>query len=118
MLFFRLPFPRQSLSFGNLIPLHSFDDHVAVINRALISLSRREVEPHVRQYVVMRYTSTSVVHPADAGAKVCASGNALERRQVRMFELTQGRLVTSASGGVEGLPVAQANVRHFGFDKQ
>ena len=64
-LFFRLPFPRQFLCFGNLLARQSFGDEVAVLYRVFVSLSRREVDPHVRQYVVLRYALTFVVHVAE-----------------------------------------------------
>ena len=64
-LFFRRPFLRQFLCFGNLLARHYFGDDVTVPDRAFLSLSRREVGPHVRQYVILRYASTVVVHPAE-----------------------------------------------------
>ncbi len=66
----RLPLPRHALCLGKLVRGHPLAGSVAVPEGLVVALRGREVEPHVRQNVVLRHALACGVHDAEVGLGV------------------------------------------------
>ena len=71
----RFPFPRQALCLGELVRGHLTGYDIPKFNRFFVALRGRKVEPHMREYVVLRDAACALgVHGAEV---VLGEGKAL-----------------------------------------